>query len=161
VCVLSVLVISSTVKLTPLRDGKMRRQDSRWLISPHGAFHCVCCAMPPVPAGGTQKHVFVLTPCFEITRKLLAPSVSLVLAPLQTHSHHLSLRVCWCNHTRGDSHQGGSVTAVLRVMTWIMREESEGRDEGQIYSTILLAFTASLNKARPTLDTCSWTESAR
>jgi len=67
------------VKLTPLGDGKMRRQDSRWLISPHGAFHCVRCAMPPVPPGGTQKHVFVLTPCFEITRKLLAPSVGLVL----------------------------------------------------------------------------------
>ena len=82
----------------------------------------------PCSCRRTQKHVFVLTPCFEITRKLLAPSVGLVLAPLQTHSHHLSLRVCWCNRTRGDSPQGGSVTAVLRVMTWIMREESEGRD---------------------------------
>ena len=164
------------MKLTSRGDGKMRRQNSRWLISPHGAFHCVSYAMPPVHVGATQNHVFVLTPCLEITSKLLAPSVGLVLDPLHTHSHHLRLCVCCCSHRRGNKNQGGAVRAtssnvanniqvhmtwVLRVMTCIMREESEGRDEGEIYSTIMLAFTACLNKVRPTLDTCNWTESAR
>jgi len=96
------------VQLTPLGDGKMRRQDSRRLISHHGAFHCVSCAMPPVPVRGTQKHVFVLTPCFEITCKPFAPSVCLLLGPFHTHSHHLRLRVCCCSQRRGEKNQGGA-----------------------------------------------------
>jgi len=40
-------------------------------------------------------------------------------------------------------------------------EDSETGDEREENGTILLALTVSLNKVRPTLDICNWTESAR
>jgi len=40
-------------------------------------------------------------------------------------------------------------------------EDSETGDEREKNGTMLLALTASLNRVRPTLDTCNWTESAR
>ena len=156
--------------------------------------------MSPVPLRGTQKHVFVLTPCFEITCKLFTPSVGLLLGPFHTHSHHLRLRVCCCSRCcsrccsqrRRETNQGGArrerridvANNIQAHKAYTMRvatrgaihtrtthaqsdiddasgEDSETGDKRGKNNTMLLALTASLNRVRPTLDTCNWSISGR